>query len=202
MFTEHLGYTRYHLQALAYITEQNSPKSLMLWELFLVCFPFFVAVVSRRKKIMISPTCSVVSHPRFISINTYRYPFSITLKVLLHSVILFFEMALGREIFNPHFTSKKSETSKLWFVQCHSPRRNLSQDLKPYFLTQGSLFSPWWHFYQKHHDGFYSFHCLFNFSSTNIHWAPTRWPDTNLAQECKNCLVPVLRSLEFNRDDC
>lgn len=55
MFTEHLGYTKYHLQALAYITEQNNPKSLILWVLFLVCFPFFVAVVSGRKKIMISP---------------------------------------------------------------------------------------------------------------------------------------------------
>lgn len=106
---------------------------------------------------MISPTCSVVSQPRFISIHTYRYPFSITLKVLSHSVILFFEMALGREIFNPHFTSKKSETSKLLFVQCHSTRRNLSQDLKPYFLTQGSLFSPWWHLTRSTMTGFTHF---------------------------------------------
>lgn len=98
MFTEHLWYTKYHLQALAYITEQNSPESLILWELFLVCFPFFIAVVSRRKKIMISPTCSVVSHPRFVLVNTYRCPVSIALKVPLHSVILFFEMASGREI--------------------------------------------------------------------------------------------------------
>lgn len=46
--------------------------------------------------------------------------FSIILKVLFHSVNLFFGMAPGRRFFIPHFTGGKSETWKLGLVQGHS----------------------------------------------------------------------------------
>lgn len=116
----------YHisLQALAYVTQQNSPKSLLLWNLFLVSFPSFVVVVSRRKNQQ-----SLI--PDSYSINTYRYLFSIILKILLYSVILSFGMARGEDFFNAHFTDEKSENLEV--VTC--PRSFNQEKLEPGFET-------------------------------------------------------------------